>query len=241
VLADVAHHVAHATEHLPTGERLTPRRLQELGAVLGGVGGPDLLAHLADDAWAVPGRALSDTFLAGVAGVVSFATNPLYALLHEAIYAEGGVVTNWSAQRVRQEIGPPTGPVRDPGGEERLPLTGEMIYPHTVVSDPALAPLADAAQLLAERVWDEPLYDPARLAANRVPVAACVYTQDMFVDPELSRATVARTGGVRIVEDAVHHHDGLRRAGAEVLDPLERALASAAAEPVRVDQQEAAS
>jgi pimeloyl-ACP methyl ester carboxylesterase len=220
VLADVAHHVAHSTEHLPTGERLTPRRLQGLGAVLGGAGGVDLLAHLADDAWALPGRRLSDTFLAGVASVVSFATNPLYALVHEAIYAEGGLVTGWSAQRVRGELGPPTGPA----GDGLLPLTGEMIYPHTIASDPALAPLAEAAQLLAERVWDEPLYDLDRLAANRVPVAACVYTRDMFVDPALSRATAARTGAVRVVEDAVHHHDGLRRAGAEVLDPLEQAL-----------------
>jgi hypothetical protein len=47
----------------------------------------------------------------------------------------------------------------------------------------------------------------------------------MFVDPALSRATAARTGGVRIVEDAAHHHDGLRRAGADVLDALERSLA----------------
>ncbi len=224
VLAAVARHVARVPEHLPTGERLTPARLQELGAALGGAGGADLLAHLADDAWAVPGERLSDTFLAGVAAAVSFATRPLYALLHEAIYAERGLVTGWSAQRVREELGVPTEPVAGPDGVERLPLTGEMVYPHTVAADPALAPLAEAAELLAGRSWAGPLYDPAALAANRVPVAACVYGRDVYVDPAFSRAAAAATGGVRLVEDAVHHHDGLRRAGADVLGRLEAAL-----------------
>jgi hypothetical protein len=171
VLADVAHHLTRVEEHLPTGERLTVERLQSIGVVLGGVGGPDLLAHLADDAWSLPGHKLSGT-----------------------------------------------------DSVARLPLVGEMIYPYTVERDPALAPLQEAAELLADRVWDEPLYDPDVLAANTVPVAACVYSQDMYVDPGLSRATAERTGGVRLVEDAVHHHDGLRRAGAEILGALEATL-----------------
>ncbi|MGZ4604296.1 MAG: hypothetical protein ACXV0U_11960, partial [Kineosporiaceae bacterium] len=63
-------------------------------------------------------------------------------------------------------------------------------------------------------------------------VVACVYTRDMYVDPGLSRATAAVTGGVMVVEDDVHHHDGLRRSGAEVLDRLERALAEVAPDAV---------
>jgi pimeloyl-ACP methyl ester carboxylesterase len=227
VLADVADHLAGTCEQLPTGERLTPARLQEIGHVLGGAGGIDRLAHLADDAWAVPGRRLSDTFLAAVGDIVSFAAQPLYAVLHEACYAERGQVTGWSAERIRGELGIFTEGVVEPDGVRRLPLTGEMIHPSTVASDPALAPLADAADLLARRRWDEPLYDPQRLAANEVPVAACLYTQDMYVDPDLSRATAARTRSVTIVEDPMHHHDGLRRAGAEILGRLEQALPDA--------------
>jgi pimeloyl-ACP methyl ester carboxylesterase len=227
VLADVADHLGTAAEHLPSGERLTPARLQEIGHVLGGVSGIDRLAHLADDAWALPGRRLSDTFLAGVGEIVSFATQPLYALLHEACYAENGQVTGWSAQRVREELAVPAHGVEDGDGVRRLPLTGEMIHPATVASDPALAPLAEAAELLAQRSWDRPLYDPQRLAVNQVPVAACLYTQDMYVAPELSRATVARTSAVTVVEDTMHHHDGLRRAGAEILGRLEKALVDA--------------
>ncbi len=220
VLAGVARHVQRAPEHLPTGERLTVARLQEVGHVLGGTGGTDRLAHLADDAWAVPGERLSDTFLAGVAGMLSYAERPLYALVHEAIYADPGTSTRWSAQRVRDRLAVPEEPVEDPELGEVLPLTGEMVFPHTVGSDPALRPLAACAEALAARVWDRPLYDRDRLWRNEVPVVARVYGRDMFVDERLSEATAARTGAVTVQPDAVHHHDGLRRGGTALLDEL---------------------
>ncbi len=241
VLADVADHLERCEELLPTGERLTTARLQEVGGVLGAATGPDRLALLAEDAWALPGR-LSDTFLAGVAEIVSYAGRPLYALVHEAAYAEG-LVTGWSAQRVREEVGPAEAPVTGDDGVARLPLTGEMVYPHTLARDPALAGLAEVAEALAERVWTEPLYDPQVLARSRVPVAACVYTQDMYVDPGLSLATAAvtghlgqggcgpGTGAVQVVEDREHHHDGLRRAGPQILDALAARLGDAVPGP----------
>jgi pimeloyl-ACP methyl ester carboxylesterase len=232
VLGDVARHLlAGAEEHLPTGERLTVTRLQEVGQVLGTGPGPDLLAQLAEDAWSTPGR-LSDTFLAAVGAQVSYATNPLYALVHEACYGEPGVVTAWSSQRVREELAVAAGPVREADGVERLPLTGENVHRSSVAADPALAPLAEAADLLAARTWDRPLYDPARLARNTVPVAACVYARDMYVDPALSRATASVTGAVTLVEDPARHHDGLRRSGPEVLSALEAALLSHAPDAV---------
>jgi hypothetical protein len=222
VLGDVARHLlAGADERLPTGERLTVTRLQEVGQVLGSAPGPGLVAQLAEDAWAAPGR-LSDTFLAGVADQVSYATNPLYALVHEACYGEPGTVTGWSSERVRDELGVHAAP--DDAG--LLPLTGENVHRSSVAADPALASLTEAADLLAERTWDRPLYDPVRLAANQVPVAACLYTRDMYVDPELSRATADATGAVSVVEDDARHHDGLRRSGPEVLARLEQALRS---------------
>ncbi len=224
VLGDVARHLLDgADERLPTGERLTVTRLQEVGQVLGSSPGPDLVTQLAEDAWAAPGR-LSDTFLAAVADQVSYAANPLYALVHEACYGEPGIATRWSSQRVREELAVPATP--DEAG--LLPLTGENVHPSSVAVDPALAPLAEAADLLAERTWDRPLYDPARLATNRVPVVACLYTRDMYVDPELSRATAGVTGAVTVVEDDERHHDGLRRSGPEVLGRLEQALSSVA-------------
>jgi pimeloyl-ACP methyl ester carboxylesterase len=232
VLADVARHLrGGAEEYLPTGERLTVTRLQEVGHVLGTTPGADVLARLAEDAWAGPGR-LSDTFLAAVAGQVSYATAPLYALLHEACYGEPGVVTGWSSQRVRTELGLPAEPVREPDGVERLPLTGENVYPSSVAADPALASLFEAADLLAQRAWERPLYDPGRLAANTLPVVACVYARDMYVDPGLSGVTASSTGAVTVVEDDTRHHDALRRHGAEVLALLEEALGRSAPDAV---------
>jgi pimeloyl-ACP methyl ester carboxylesterase len=231
-LAEVAAHLERCAEHLATGERLTPGRLQEVGILLGTTGGVDVLAHLADDAWAEPGVALSDTFLSQVADQVSFARAPLYALLHEACYVDARpdtpIVTDWSAQRVREQLGVPATVQTGDDGVDRLPLTGEMIYPHTVAGDPSLAPLRDLAQALAEYPWTRPLYDPEVLARNTVPVAAMVYTQDMYVDVELSRRAAALTGAVQLVEDDVHHHDALRRVGAPVLDRLEAALGGGA-------------
>jgi pimeloyl-ACP methyl ester carboxylesterase len=228
VFADVARHLLDgAAERLPTGERLTVGRLQEVGHVLGAAGGPDLLARLAEDAWALPGRQLSDTFLADVTAQVSYAGAPLYAVLHEACCGDLGVVTGWSSDRVRAADGPPREPV-----DGRLPLTGENVYRDSVRADPALVPLADAADLLAQRHWDRPLYDRDRLAANTVPVVACVYERDMFVDPQLSRATAQTTGCVTVVSDEDHHHDGLRRDGPEILGRLEQALAGIAPDAV---------
>jgi hypothetical protein len=199
--------------------------------VLGTGPGADVLARLAEDAWAVPGR-LSDTFLAAVAAQVSYATAPLYALVHEACYGEPGIVTAWSSQRVREELGPVAEPVPGPDGVERLSLTGENVFPSSVAADPGVAPLFEAADLLAHRRWERPLYDPRRLAANTVPVVACVYGRDMYVDPELSRAAAAETGSVTVVEDHTRHHDALRRQGPQVLDRLEEALAAVAPDAV---------
>jgi hypothetical protein len=162
---------------------------------------------------------------------VSYAPAPLYALVHEACYADAGVVTGWSSDRVRAD-GVPRKPVEDGDGVARLPLTGENVYRDSVRSDPALLPLADAADLLAQRCWERPLYDRDRLARNTVPVAACVYERDMYVDPDLSRATAAATGSVTVVPDQDHHHDALRRNGPEILDRLEQALAAAAPDAV---------
>ena len=50
----------------------------------------------------------------------------------------------------------------------------------------ALAPLREAADILAEHEWPR-LYDPERLAANEVPVAAAIYAEDMYVERALLR------------------------------------------------------
>jgi len=196
---------------LPDGAPLSVAAFQSAGAVLGQGSGSHALHYLLENAFA--GGELSDVFLYAMMGKLSFAGAPLYALLHEAAYAQGRA-TRWSAQRVRAEFGE-----FDPGATP-LYFTGEMIYPWMIEADPVLRPLRQAADILAERADWPPLYDPVRLAANEVPVAAAVYYHDMYVDREFSMQTARAIRGLRAWVTSEYEHDGLRVSEGAVLDRL---------------------
>lgn len=215
---------AYVLEHepvLPNGYRLTLEAFQSLGIWLGAGDGSDRLHYLLEDAF-VPtpaGRALSDAFQEQVAGALSYAAHPLYALLHEPIYAQGGRATNWSAQRVRGEFPQFDGEKALAAGSA-LYFTGESVHPWQFDCDPALRPLRDVAHALAERTDWRPLYDPARLAANEVPAVAAVYHDDMYVDTEHALSAARAIRGLRPWVTNEFEHDGLRAGGPRVLDRL---------------------
>ncbi|MHB1064433.1 MAG: alpha/beta fold hydrolase [Georgenia sp.] len=213
-------HVTDTAEHLPTGERLTARRLRQIGIRLGADLGFDALHYVLEDPFVGVGgaRRLSRGFLADVGALLSHAGNPLYAVLHESIYAQGAA-TDWAANRVRGEWAA-FAEDADPATAERYYLTGEHVYPWQVREDPALAPLAGAADLLAAKADFPALYDPERLAHNTVPVAAAVYVDDMFVPVELSLATARTIGDLRPWITNDYAHDGIRTDGAHILDRL---------------------
>jgi hypothetical protein len=145
-------------------------------------------------------------------------TRPLYAVLHEACYAQR-TATQWAAQRVRSEFPSLDATAAMDSGAPVL-FTGEMIYPWMFDTDPALAPLREVADILAERSdWPE-LYDPAQLAANTVPVHAAVYYDDMYVNRELSLRTAAEVQGLQTWITNEHDHDGLSASDGGVLDHL---------------------
>jgi pimeloyl-ACP methyl ester carboxylesterase len=217
----LARHLADTEEHLPTGERLSPRRLRQIGIRLGADLGFDALHHVLEDPFVRVGgtRRVSRAFLADVGAVLSHATNPLYAVLHEAIYAQGAA-TRWAAHRLREEL--------DGFAEDADPadastpyfLTGEHVYPWQLREDPALAPLADAADLLAAKDDFPALYDPQTLAAHGPPVAAAVYVDDMFVPFDLSTATADALHDARPWVTNDYAHDGIRTDGSRILDKL---------------------
>ena len=149
---------------------------------------------------------------------LSFAAAPLYAVLHEACYAQGAA-TRWAAHRIRAEFAE-FDPAAAVAGDAPLLFTGEMIYPWMFGLDPALRPLRDAAEVLAARADWPALYDPAQLAANQVPVAAAVYFHDMYVPAELSVPTSQAIGGLRAWVTSEYEHDGLRVSNGAVLDRL---------------------
>ena len=216
---DLARRVAdHLREHdvrMPAGERLSLTRFQTMGITFGTTAKFDSLHYLLEEAFLTGpgGPVLSDTFLRGVDAAVSFADRPLYAALHEPIYARRAA-TGWAAHRVRDEF--PAFDAEQPGP---LMFTGEMIYPWQFDEDPALLPLRSAAHLLAGRTDWPDLYDPDRLADNQVPVVAAVYHDDMYVDRDQSLATAAAVGNLRPWITNEFEHDGVRQ-GSAVLDRL---------------------
>lgn len=203
------------------GYRLTAEAFQSLGILLGGSEGSHRLHYLLEQAFVrtPQGPALSDAFQEEVQGLLSYAGHPLYALVHEACYAQGDRPTAWSAERVRAEF-PQFDAAKALSDDRHLLFTGESVHPWTFDTDPALRPLRDTAEELAARTDWEPLYDTARLAANEVPVAAAVYHDDMYVDTQHSLRTARAIRGLRTWVTDEFEHDGVRTGGPRVLDRL---------------------
>ncbi|MFD6656393.1 alpha/beta fold hydrolase [Streptomyces parvus] len=214
---------AHLAEHRPesAGHRLTPEGFQSLGILLGTGSGSHQLHYLLENAFVrTPGATeLSDTFQEAMRTAASFAGHPLYALLHEAIYGQGERATDWAAERVRGEF-PQFDAATALKGDGPVLFTGETIHPWHFDVDPALRPLRETAELLARRTDWPVLYDPERLAANEVPVAAAVYHDDMYVDTADSLRTAAAIRGLRTWVTNEYEHDGVRAGGPRVLDRL---------------------
>ncbi|CAL9660504.1 Proline iminopeptidase [Streptomyces sp. enrichment culture] len=217
----IADHLLAHDVVLPNGYRLTVEAFQSLGILLGSGDGSHRLHYLLEDAFVrtPAGPALSDAFQEQVQGLLSYAGHPLYALVHEAIYAQDARPTAWSAERVRAEF-PQFDAAKALAGDEPLLFTGETVHPWMFDCDPALRPLRETAELLAARTDWTPLYDPARLAANEVPVAAAVYHDDMYVHTAHSLRTARAIRGLRTWVTDEFEHDGVRAGGPRVLDRL---------------------
>jgi hypothetical protein len=86
--------------------------------------------------------------------------------------------------------------------------------------DPALRPLRETAQSLAEERGWPPLYDPERLARNEVPVAAAIYTEDLYVERVFSEETAAWVPNLQGWVTSEYDHNGLRADGERILGRL---------------------
>jgi len=187
---------------LPSGDRLTARRLRQLGGMLGMSDGSERLHYLLE----LDPR--SPAFAHDVEAALPFARNPLYAIVHEACYADG-CATRWSAERVM------------PDAFRQTPelFTGEHVFPWMFEDYGALAPLREAAEILAAHEWPR-LYDADRLAANEVPVAAAIYAEDPYVERAFSEETAALVRGLRPWVTNEYDHNGLRADGERILGRL---------------------
>jgi pimeloyl-ACP methyl ester carboxylesterase len=186
---------------LPSGDRLTWRRFRQLGQKLGMSDGAEHLHYILE----LP--ADSPAFLHDVETAVGFARDPIYAILHEASWADGGT-TRWSAERVL------------PAAFDAPDLfTGEHVYPWMFEDYGGLRPLHDAAHLLADREWPR-LYDDDVLRRNEVPAAAAIYVEDMYVERSFSEETAAQIRGLRPWITNEYQHNGLRIDGERILGRL---------------------
>lgn len=207
----VADHLRTHDVRLPDGSRVSVRRFQTVGLALGSRLRVPAVHYLLEEAM-VDGAGLSDAFLRGAYEALSFAGAPLCAVLHEAEYAQGAA-TRWAAERLRPAD-------FDPGAAPLL-MTGEMIYPWMFDDDPSLQPFRAAAELLAHREDWPVLYDRAALGRNEVPVAAALYTDDMYVDASQSADTADAVSNLRVWQTNAYEHDGLWETD-EVFDRLIR-------------------
>ena len=190
---------------LPSGDRLTVRRLQTLGLDFGYKVGFDHVHWVFDEAFTdAEETRLSQTFLTQIEALTGFATEPLFIALQEAIYGPGP--SNWAAERERKNH-PEFETTSRP-----LYFTGETFFPWMFEEVSALKGMKEAVNFLASNIQPIDIYTVKRLANNKVPIEAAVYYDDMFVDAQLSLETAAQIPGLHAWVTNEHEHDGIQLA-----------------------------
>jgi pimeloyl-ACP methyl ester carboxylesterase len=201
-VTEVERRIAAGAVTLPSGDVLTVRRFRQLGPLFGMADGFERVHAILERPPDSP------AFLCDVEAALAFSRNPIFAILHEASYADG-CVTGWSAERMRP-------PEFDDDPEL---FTGEHVFPWMFEDYGALRPLQEASKQLAEHERPR-LFDPGRLARNEVAASSIVYADDMYVERTLSEATAASIRGLRTWVTNEYEHDGLRVDGGRILDRL---------------------
>jgi pimeloyl-ACP methyl ester carboxylesterase len=201
-IADIIRRLDAEDVRLPTGDRLTSRRFRQIGLKLGDSAGRELIHHIVELPFG------SRAFLHDlIDGGGRFERNPIYATLHESSYADG-FPTRWSAHRLTP-----------PEITERGYLTAEQVFPWMWDDYAGLRSHKAAAEILAEHAWPK-LYDADQLARNEVPVAATIYSNDLYVERDFAVETARAIRGTRTWETDEFEHNGLRADGEKVLGRL---------------------
>jgi len=212
---EIVDHLNNNEVFLPCGDRLSARRFLCIGLNFGFQAGYETVHYLVENAFVetANGQEISYEFLKGMEQVLSFDTNPIFSILHEAIYAQG-FSTRWSAERFYHEY------PEFSHDQETVLFTGEMVYSWYFDEFKALQPLKEAAEILAAKEDWGPLYDKGVLKKNEVPVRAAVYYNDMFVNKKYSEETVNLVPNMEAWYTSEFEHCGLRVGGEKLLDRL---------------------
>ena len=212
-VAALADRLAKGDVTLPDGSPFTVRRLQFMGSDFGMKPCWERMHNLLDMAFAdgdgsIPENhediAVTDGFKLAVLSRTSSYARPGYWTLQEPIFVNGtaGAPCGWAAAHEyesRPEFSPDARP---------LMFTGEAMFPWVFEEDPALKPFKPAMDVLMADTEFDPVYDPARLAANEVPLQAAVYFDDLYVPSDLQLDTLSRVGASHAWVTNEFEHDG---------------------------------
>lgn len=212
----IAEYIINNKVYLPNEQLFTVEQFQTWGITLGGTGGDLAMYYALESAFVeVEGQqVLSYTFLNTMLNQQSYQTNPIYAILHEAIYCQQQA-SDWAAERVRQQY-----PQYHYQKGSDLCFTGEMVYPWMFDQMTCLQPLREAAHLLAAKEDWPLLYCEQQLAKNTVPIAAAVYVEDMYVEYRYSCETLALLVNAKSWQTNQYEHNGLRVDGEYIFERL---------------------
>lgn len=213
---DIAEYLSNNEVFLPNGQPFTVEQLQLIGINLGRCNANLALYYQLESAFiTVNGcKQLSYNFLNQMQQEQGYLTNPLYAILHESIYCQG-TASNWSAHRVREQY-----PQFNYQTGKAFMFTGEMVYPWMFEQLATLKPLSEAANLLAEKHDWSKLYDTNVLSQNKVPLACVAYADDMFVEFDYTRETLANIPMSNVWITNEYEHNGIGVEGEKILSRL---------------------
>jgi len=231
---------------LPSGGVLTPRRFLQLGISLGGSPSSFASLHsLLNSAFIEDGdEDLSRAFLKGIDKIQPFDDCPIYFLMHESIYADGGKegkgrrqasATQWSADRVYGISNGGEFDYRATSTSTSDPtiMFGEVVFPWMADGDYAelsgLGMHSLAHTLATKTDWDD-LYDAERMRSvlakdgtGITRAAAALYYDDMYVDFDSAMEVLGRGGPLedcRVWVTNDYQHSGLRDDGAVIFKKL---------------------
>ena len=216
---DIVRYIQKEDIKLPSGGKLSVLRLRQLGMCFGFHGAMD-------DVHEMITRFTSDLnqfgfftrpTLEAFGAMIPFDTLPLYALLHEPIYARGNA-PGWAADHSMSQYPEFVKVLVD--GPEPILFTGEMVFRDMFKDFDELRGLLDTADRLAyAQDWSE-LYDEAQLAKNEVPVYSATYIEDMYVDYEFAKDTASKIKGCKTLVTNVLYHDALVHKTDELMKEL---------------------
>ncbi|KAL6714535.1 hypothetical protein ACLMJK_007960 [Lecanora helva] len=205
---NIIRYIQNNNVSLPSGGKLSVLRLRQLGMDFGFHGGIDvvheMICRLTTD------LNHFDFFtrptLAQFEEMQPFDKYPLYALMHQPLYARRNA-PNWSADRVLKRH--PEFMHISLDDNQPVLFTGEMVFRDMYNDYDELRPLLATADILESKDdWPE-LYDEAKLAKNEVPVYSASFIEDMYVDFDLARETASKINNCKTFVTNVLYHDAL--------------------------------